>query len=82
MRTVIIKGLRAVTDFEREFQMAQLNYRLDNERRDDVHHGDTGVHVPEFLGGQGDRARTVDPSEDSCQTQCAEASATRLTQSR
>jgi pantetheine-phosphate adenylyltransferase len=27
--TVIIKGLRAVTDFEREFQMAQLNYRLD-----------------------------------------------------
>jgi pantetheine-phosphate adenylyltransferase len=28
--TVIIKGLRAVTDFEREFQMAQLNYRLDD----------------------------------------------------
>jgi pantetheine-phosphate adenylyltransferase len=27
--TAIIKGLRAVTDFEREFQMAQLNYRLD-----------------------------------------------------
>jgi len=27
---VIIKGLRAVTDFEREFQMAQLNYRLDS----------------------------------------------------
>lgn len=27
--TVIIKGLRAITDFEREFQMAQLNYRLD-----------------------------------------------------
>jgi pantetheine-phosphate adenylyltransferase len=26
---VIIKGLRAVTDFEREFQMAQLNFRLD-----------------------------------------------------
>ena len=29
--TVIIKGLRAVTDFEREFQMAQLNYRLDSK---------------------------------------------------
>lgn len=29
--TVIIKGLRAVTDFEREFQMAQLNYRLDRQ---------------------------------------------------
>ncbi len=28
--TVIIKGLRAVTDFEREFQMAQLNFRLDS----------------------------------------------------
>ncbi len=27
--TVIIKGLRAVTDFEREFQMAALNWRLD-----------------------------------------------------
>jgi pantetheine-phosphate adenylyltransferase len=27
---VIVKGLRAVTDFEREFQMAQLNYRLDD----------------------------------------------------
>lgn len=26
---VIIKGLRAVTDFEHEFQMAQLNHRLD-----------------------------------------------------
>ncbi len=25
---VIIKGLRAVTDFEHEFQMAQLNFRL------------------------------------------------------
>ncbi len=27
----IVKGLRAVSDFEREFQMAQLNYRLDRE---------------------------------------------------
>jgi pantetheine-phosphate adenylyltransferase len=26
---IIVKGLRAVTDFEREFQMAQLNYRID-----------------------------------------------------
>lgn len=29
--SVIIKGLRAVTDFEREFQMAQLNYRLSTD---------------------------------------------------
>lgn len=29
--TVIIKGLRVVTDFEREFQMAALNWRLDSE---------------------------------------------------
>ncbi|MBS3974360.1 MAG: pantetheine-phosphate adenylyltransferase [Actinobacteria bacterium] len=29
--SIIIKGLRAVTDFEREFQMAQLNYRLDRK---------------------------------------------------
>ena len=27
--TAVVKGLRAVTDFEREFQMAQLNYRLE-----------------------------------------------------
>ena len=26
---VVVKGLRAVSDFEREFQMAQLNHRLD-----------------------------------------------------
>jgi pantetheine-phosphate adenylyltransferase len=29
--TVIIKGLRVVTDFEREFQMAALNWRLDSK---------------------------------------------------
>lgn len=26
---IVIKGLRAVSDFEKEFQMAQLNHRLD-----------------------------------------------------
>jgi pantetheine-phosphate adenylyltransferase len=29
--SVIVKGLRAVTDFEREFQMAALNWRLDRD---------------------------------------------------
>jgi pantetheine-phosphate adenylyltransferase len=29
--SVIIKGLRAMTDFEREFQMAALNWRLDSD---------------------------------------------------
>ena len=29
--SVIVKGLRAVTDFEREFQMAALNWRLDSD---------------------------------------------------
>jgi pantetheine-phosphate adenylyltransferase len=29
--SVIIKGLRAMTDFEREFQMAALNWRLDSQ---------------------------------------------------
>ena len=28
---VVMKGLRAVTDFEREFQMAQLNHELDSD---------------------------------------------------
>jgi pantetheine-phosphate adenylyltransferase len=27
----VVKGLRAVSDFEREFQMAQLNHELDEE---------------------------------------------------
>jgi pantetheine-phosphate adenylyltransferase len=29
--SVIVKGLRAMTDFEREFQMAALNWRLDRD---------------------------------------------------
>ena len=29
--TVIVRGLRAVSDFDYEFQMAGMNYRLDNE---------------------------------------------------
>ncbi len=29
--SVIVKGLRAITDFEHEFQMAALNWRLDAE---------------------------------------------------
>ncbi len=28
---IIIKGLRAITDFEYEFQMTALNYQLDND---------------------------------------------------
>lgn len=28
---VLVKGLRAITDFEYEFQMAALNYELENE---------------------------------------------------
>ena len=29
--TVLVKGLRAITDFEYEFQMAALNYHLDSD---------------------------------------------------
>ncbi|NGM16609.1 pantetheine-phosphate adenylyltransferase [Xiamenia xianingshaonis] len=29
--TVVVKGLRAITDFEYEFQMTALNYELDRE---------------------------------------------------
>ncbi|NPD31242.1 pantetheine-phosphate adenylyltransferase [Eggerthellaceae bacterium zg-1084] len=28
---IVVKGLRAITDFEYEFQMTALNYQLDNE---------------------------------------------------
>ncbi len=29
--SIVVKGLRAITDFEYEFQQTALNYRLDNE---------------------------------------------------
>jgi len=42
--SVIVKGLRAMTDFEREFQMAALNWRLD-------HHVETMfiMAIPEYM---------------------------------
>ena len=36
---VVLRGLRAVGDFEHELQMANMNRHLDSEHRDRVHHG-------------------------------------------
>ncbi len=46
--SVLVKGLRALTDFEYEFQMAQLNRKLDSELGDDVPYGLAGVLIPQF----------------------------------
>ena len=77
--SVIVKGLRAVTDFEREFQMAAAELATRREGRDDVHHGHTGVHVPELVGGEGDRtARRVGAGPRARRrVRCARAQAER-----
>ena len=41
----IVKGLRAVSDFDYELQMAQMNHRLDR-RRDGVRADQPGVLLP------------------------------------
>ena len=41
---VVVKGLRAITDFEYEFQMTAANYRLDSNI-DDVHYVSSAVYV-------------------------------------
>ena len=42
----VVKGLRAITDFEYEFQMTALNYQLDKELGDAFHHVDAAAYVP------------------------------------
>ena len=53
---VMIRGLRAVSDFEFEFQMALMNRRLASRPRDRVPDAEPGVHLPELDAGQGSRA--------------------------
>ncbi len=51
---VIVKGLRAVSDYEFEIQMAQMNHRL-GERGDAVHADEPVVVVPVVLAREGGR---------------------------
>ena len=42
---VIVRGLRALSDFETEFQMALMNRRLSPRHRDRVHDAGRAVHL-------------------------------------
>ncbi len=52
---VIVKGLRAIGDFDYELQMAQMNYRL-GRRGDALHAHESALCVPFVESRQGGRA--------------------------
>ena len=57
-RASIVRGLRAVSDFEYEFQMALMNRRLEPHDRDRVHDAGRAVHLHQLAADQGSvRAR-------------------------
>ena len=59
---VIVRGLRAVSDFEFEFQMALMNQRLNAADRNGVHDAGRTVHVHQLAADQGSlRARRTRP---------------------
>ena len=51
----ILRGLRAVSDFEFEFQLALMNRKLDDAPGNHLHDAEGNLHIPEFAHGQGDR---------------------------
>ena len=54
--SVIMRGLRAVADFEYEFQMAGMNRRDERRDRDGVPDGRPAPPGDRLAPGQGDRA--------------------------
>lgn len=75
--SVIIKGLRAVTDFEREFQMAALNWRLSRRspatdfRRLSRHR--TVLRSPNRISASGARGRCSATGSTVCRTCASQA---------
>ena len=53
--SVIVRGLRAISDFEYEMQMALMNRRLNPGGRDGVHDAGRTVHLRQLAAGQGSR---------------------------
>ena len=51
--SAIVRGLRAVSDFEYEFQMALIEPSPRAHARDGVHDASRAVHVPQFAADQG-----------------------------
>ena len=54
--TMILRGLRAVADFEYEFQMAGMNQQLNDQYRDGLPDGRRLAAADRVEAGQGDRA--------------------------
>ena len=51
----IVRGIRAVTDYEYEFQMALMNRRLAPADRNRLHDAGGAVLLSEFASREGDR---------------------------
>ncbi len=49
---IVIRGLRAITDFEYELQMAQTNHKLEVRCGDDISDHESAVFVLEFYHGK------------------------------
>ena len=49
---LVIRGLRAITDFEYELQMSQTNHKLDPEIETDVFDNQSGIFLSEFYYGK------------------------------
>ena len=65
----IVKGLRAISDFEYEFEMNQLNRKLAPEIESDLHHRLARLQLPLLDRGQGDgdlRRRRLRPGPPGC----------------
>ena len=52
----VVRGLRAVSDFEFEFQMALMNRKLEGERGNDLPHAEGGIHLSQLADREGNRA--------------------------
>ncbi len=52
---VIVRGLRAVADFEYEFQMTMMNRHLTLADRDHLHDGGRGALLHQLAAGEGSR---------------------------
>ena len=55
--TAVVRGLRAISDFEFEFQMALMNRKLEAEHRDDFSHAERGIYL--FKLAHRERNRTA-----------------------
>ena len=82
--SIIIRGLRAVADFEYEFQMVGMNRALDASDRDGVHDGRCPASGHRVEAGQGNRpaGRRCVEVRDTRRCEAALTAQVRLTRKR